>query len=175
MRFIFAATISVFAILHPCDDAEAQRWAPRAATQELEVISGRAAISINPSLWKEATPTQGNQRIFQHVSGGAYAMVVTDRLPTTLTELRGRVLNDARGTDPNLNVVEEKLRRVDGTDRLMLRMEGKVDGIPMTILGHYYSGLWGTVQVLTCTHPKLFREYRHDFEDFLNGFHLTPK
>ena len=73
MRFIFAATISAFATLHPCNDVEAQgrttttaqpravssgtaavfTAAPRAATQELEVISGRAAISINPSLWKE--------------------------------------------------------------------------------------------------------------------------
>jgi hypothetical protein len=175
MRFIFAATISVFATLHPCDVAEAQRWAPRAAPQELEVISGKAAISIDPSLWKETKSSQGNQRIFQHINGDAYAMVITERIPTTLNELRGRALNDARGTDPDLKIVEEKLRRVNGTDQLMLHMEGKVDGIPMAVLGNYYSGLWGTVQVLTCTRPKLFRKYRHDFEDFLNGFHLTPK
>jgi hypothetical protein len=175
MRFIFAATISALATLHPCNDVEAQRWAPRAATHELEVVSGRAAISINPSLWKETTSTQGNQRIFEHVSGDAYAMVITERISTTLSELRARALSDARDTDPDLKVVQEKLRRVNGTDQLMLHMEGKVDGIPMAILGNYYSGLWGAVQVLTCTRPNLFRKYRHDFEDFLNGFHLTPK
>jgi hypothetical protein len=195
MRFIFAATISAFATLHPCNDVEAQgrttttaqsravssgtaavfTAAPRAATQELEVISGRAAISINPSLWKETKSTHGNQRIFQHISGDAYAMVITERIPTTLNELRERALNDARETDPDLKIVEEKLRRVNGTDLLMLRIEGKVDGIPMAVLGYYYSGLSGTVQVLTCTRPKLFRKHRRDFEDFLNGFHLTLK
>lgn|SRR5262245_15397623 len=175
MRLIFAATISVFAILYPCDDVDAQRWAPRAATQELEVISGRAAISIDTSLWKETKSTQGNQRIFQHINGDAYAMVITERIPTTLNELRGRALHDARDTDPDLKVVEEKLRRVNGTEQLMLRMESKVDGIPMAVLGYYYSGAWGAAQVLTCTRPKLLRKYRHDFEDFLNGFHLTSK
>jgi hypothetical protein len=175
MRLIFAATISVFATLYPCHDVDAQRWAPRAATQELEVIKGKAAISIDTSLWKETKPTEGNQRIFQHINGDAYAMVITERIPTTLNELRGRALNDARDTDPDLKLVEEKLRRVNGLDQLILRMEGKVDGIPMAILGNYYSGQWGTVQVLTCTRPKLLRKYRHDFEDFLNGFHLTPK
>jgi hypothetical protein len=175
MRFILAATISVFATLYQCDHVEAQGWAPRAATQELEVINGTAAISINPSLWKETKSTQGTQRIFQHISGDAYAMVVTERIPTTLNELRERAVNDARETDSDLKIVEEKLRRVNGTDLLMLRIEGKVDGIPMAVLGYYYSGLSGTVQVLTCTRPKLFRKYRHDFEDFLNGFHLTLK
>ena len=175
MRLIFAATISVLATLHPCDDAEAQRWAPRGLTQELEVVSGRAAISINPSLWTETKSTQGNQRIFQHIGGDAYAMVITERIPTTLNELRGRALNDARGTDPDLKIVEEKLRRVNGTDQLMLRMEGRVDGIPIVVLGYYYSAPWGTVQVLTGTRPQLFRKYRHDFEDFLNGFHLAAK
>jgi hypothetical protein len=194
MRFIFAATISAFAALQACDDVQAQgrttstaqSWAvssgtsvftaaPRAATQELEVISGRAALSINPSLWKETKSTQGNQRIFQHISGDAYAMVITERIPTTLDELRGRVLNDARGTDPDLKIVEEKLRRMNGSELLMLRMEGKVDGIPMAVLGYYYGGRWGAVQVLTCTRPKQFRKYRHDFDDFLNGFHLMLK
>lgn len=102
-------------------------------------------------------------------------MVITERIPTTLNELRERALSDARETDPDVKIIEEKLRRVNGTNLLTLRIEGKVDGIPMAVLGYYYSGLSGTVQVLTCTRPKLFRKYRHDFEDFLNGFHLTLK
>jgi hypothetical protein len=174
MRCIFAATISVFAAL-VSSGTSVFSAAPRAATQELEVISGRAVLSINPSLWTETKSTQGNQRTFQHVSGDAYAMVITERIPTTLNELRQRVLNDARDTDPDLKIVEEKLRRMNGSDLLMLRMEGKVDGIPMAVLGYYYGGRWGTVQVLTCTRPKQFRKYRHDFDDFLNGFHLTLK
>ena len=100
-------------------------------------------------------------------------MVITESTLTTLHELRERVLNDARETDPDLKIVGEKVHRVNGTDLLVLRIEGKVDGIPMAVLGYYYSGLSGTVQVLTCTRPKLFRKYRRDFEDFLEGFHLT--
>jgi hypothetical protein len=192
---VLSAICFGLATLYPCDDIEAQggttttaqskavssgtatvfRAAPRAATQELEVISGRAAISINPSLWKETKSTQRNQRMFQHISGDGYAMVITEPIVTTLNQLRERALTDARETDPDLKIVEDKLRRVNGTDLLMLRIEGKVDGIPMAVFGYYYSGLSGTVQVLTCTRPKLFRKYRRDFEDFLNGFHLTLK
>lgn len=54
----------------------------------------------------------------------------------------------------------------------MLRLEGKTNGIAFTYLGYYYSSPSGTVQVITYTGQNLFQEYRHDFEDFLNGFHV---
>src|SRR5262249_50541794 len=81
-------------------------------------------------------------------------------------------LSNARDAAPDTRIVEEQRRRVNGTDVVMLRLEGKTNGIAFTYLGYYYSSPSGTVQVITYTGQNLFQEYRHDFEDFLNGFNV---
>jgi hypothetical protein len=81
-------------------------------------------------------------------------------------------LNNALEAAPDAKIVEEQRRRVNGTDVVMLRLEGTTSGIAATFLGYYYGGPAGTVQVICYTGQNLFQEYRPDFEDFLNGFHI---
>jgi hypothetical protein len=39
--------------------------APSWATQEIEILNGKAAVSINPSFWKETRPTETGKRSFE--------------------------------------------------------------------------------------------------------------
>jgi hypothetical protein len=71
-----------------------------------------------------------------------------------------------------VRLVEEQRRRVNGANVLLMRLDGKTNGVAFTYLGYYYTGPAGSVQVLTYTGQNLFAEYRPDFEDFLNGFRL---
>jgi hypothetical protein len=146
--------------------------APPAATQRVEVLSGRGAVSVTPNLWRETKSTETGRRTFVHRNGDGYAVVISERIQVQTNQLRNVALENAREAAPDVKIVEEQRRRVNGTDVLMLRLEGTTNGVAFTYLGYYYGGPAGTVQVLTYTGRNLFQEYRADFEDFLNGFQL---
>ena len=146
--------------------------APREATQEIEIINGKAALSLSPNLWKETKSTETGRRTFEHANGDGYAMIIAERIEIPIDQLREIALENAREAAPDTKIVEEQRRHVNGADVVMLRLEGKTNGVPFTYLGYYYGGTAGTVQVITYTGQNLFQEYRRDFEDFLNGFHL---
>jgi Tir chaperone family protein CesT len=146
--------------------------APRGATQEIEVLNGKAAVSITPNIWKETKSAEAGRRTFLHANGDGYGMIIAERIEISTDQLREVALNNAREAAPDMKIVEEHQRRVNGIDVVMLRLEGKTNGIAFTYLGYYYGGPAGTVQVITYTGQNLFQEYRSDFEDFLNGFHL---
>jgi len=59
--------------------------------------------------------------------------------------------------------------QVNGAEVLMLRLEGTIQGIAFTYFGYYFGGPAGSVQVVTYTGQNLFKEFRPDFEDLLNG------
>jgi hypothetical protein len=99
-------------------------------------------------------------------------MIISERISIPMDKLREIALDNARDAAPDIKVVEEQRRRVNGTDVLMMRLEGTTNGIPFTYLGYYYGGPVGTIQVITYTGQNLFDEYRKEFEEFLNGFRL---
>jgi Tir chaperone protein (CesT) family len=146
--------------------------APKGATQEIDILNGKAGMSINPNLWKETRSTETGRRSFQHLRGDGYAVIIAERIEIPLDRMKEIALSNAREADPEVRITEEQHRRVNGTEVLLLRLEGKVNGIAFTYFGYYYGGPAGTVQVITYTGQNLFQEYRRDFEDFLNGFHL---
>jgi hypothetical protein len=145
---------------------------PRTATQVMEILNARAAVSVNSNLWKETKSREPNRREFEHVKGDGYAMIISERIQVPLAKLRDIALENAREASPDAKIVEEQRRVVNGTDVLMLRLDGTINGVAFSYLGYYYGGAAGTIQVLTYTGQNLFDEFRPDFEDFLNGFHL---
>ena len=144
----------------------------RGATQEIELLSGRAAVWYDPAKWKETKSTDPGRRNFSHSSGDGYASIISERIEIPVEKLREIALSNARQAAPDVRIVEEQKRRVNGTDVVLLRMEGSTTGIKFTYLGYYYGGTVGTLQVITWTGQNLFSEYRKDFEEFLNGLRL---
>jgi hypothetical protein len=144
---------------------------PAGATQEIEILKGKAWLSFDPKKWKEASSEAG-RREFHHVNGDGYALVISERIQIPTEQLRAIALANAREAAGDVTVVEEQRRRVNGADLLLLRMEGHIKGIPFTYLGYYYGGSSGTIQLITYTGQNLFDEYRQDFENFLNGLRV---
>lgn len=145
---------------------------PADATQEVEILKGKVWLTFDPRKWKEAPSEAGNRKAFHHVNGDGYALVISERIQIATEQLRGIALANAREAASDVKIVEEQLRRVNGTDLLLLRMEGHIKGIPFTYLGYYYGGPAGTIQLITYTGQNLFDEYRQDFENFLNGLRV---
>jgi len=146
---------------------------PPGATQEIEILNGKAWLSFDPNKWKETgSSRERSKREFDHINGDGYAMVIVERIQIPTDKLREIALSNAREIASDVKVVEEQRRRVNGTDLLLLRTEGHIEGIAFTYLGYYYGGLAGTIQVITYTGQNLFDEFRKDFEDFLNGLRV---
>jgi hypothetical protein len=56
-----------------------------------------------------------------------------------------------------------------------LQIRGTIQSIPFVYLGYYYSGQEGSIQLLTYTASNLFDEYRHDFQELLDGFVVASR
>ena len=88
----------------------------------------------------------------------------------TLEALRTIALDNGKEAAPDIKVVKEDRRVVNGKEILFMQLEGTITGIPFTYLGYYYAGPAGTIQTLTMTGQNLLDEYRGDMMEFLNGF-----
>jgi len=177
---LLKATIPLLAGMLLCDAGQAQDkvsidrtfTAPRTATQDVDLLNGKAAVSIDPNLWKEMRPPEIDRRTFRHVSGHGYAVFISEQIELSLDQVRQIALDNAHEAAPDIRIIEEQRRRVNGTDVLLLRLEGNTSGAAVTYLGYYYGGPEGMVRVFTYTGQNLFQKYRRDFEDLLNGFRL---
>jgi hypothetical protein len=68
-------------------------------------------------------------------------------------------------------VLDDQRRRVSSTDVLLLQTEVTVQGLPFTYFGYYWrSPGHGSGDHLHESHAV--REYRAEFEDFLNGLRV---
>lgn len=143
-----------------------------AATERVELLRGGMALFIDPGKWKQAPSDDPTKISFRHASGEAYGMVVAERLAIPLPRLKEIAIRNAREAAPDIRVTLEEQRRVNDVDVLAMQMEGRIQGIPFTYFGYYFSGPQGSVQVLTYTGSNLFAEYRPEFEEFLDG--LAP-
>lgn len=86
-----------------------------------------------------------------------------------IQSLKEVAIENARSVAPDVKVVKEEYRNVNGLTVLFLQMNGTLKGIKFTYYGYYYSGTGGTIQFLTYTAQSLMDKYIADCELLLNG------
>lgn len=131
----------------------------------------KIGIKLNPKKWSfKKTSEEGVEYNLNSKGKDAYALVLTERVEIPLENLRNIALDNAKEVAPDVHIVHEEYRVVNGETVLCLQMNGTTQGIKFTYLGYYYSFDKGTVQFVTYTSQKLFDEYKSDMEELLNGF-----
>jgi hypothetical protein len=148
---------------------------PPGTTTQLDILQGQASISFNSLTWKETRSLEAGKRMFEHVGGAGFAMVVAESINIPTERLRERALANMRKTASEVQVINAQQRRVNGTDVMALQTDVTVRGRPFTYLGYYYGGSAGTVQVVTYADRTRFEEYRREFEQFLNGLRIVAR
>ncbi len=128
-------------------------------------------IWIDPKSWSFAKETDKGASEFQFQKKGddLYAMLVSEKIQIAIEELKGIAIENAKDVAPDIKVVKEEYRNVNGIKVLMLQMSGTIQGIRFTYYGYYFSNSNGTIQFLTYTGENLFNDYLDDIELFLNG------
>jgi hypothetical protein len=145
-----------------------------AATERLVLNGGKVSLSFDPKKWQKAKGEEPAMQGFTHLRGDGYAKLIYERLQMPLATLKQVALANAKEAAPDLKVVSEEKRVVNGRQVLCMQLKGTIQGIPFVYLAYYYAGKEGSIQVLTFTGENLFSEYRTDFEEFLNGLVIGP-
>lgn len=127
---------------------------------------------LNPKEWtfNKASSNEDAEYELYLKNEDLYAMVITEKAEIPLKTLRKIAIDNARLVAPDLKVVHQEYRNVNGIDVLNLQMDGTVEGLKFTYYGYYYSNENGTVQLISYTAQNLIDSYREDADKLLNGF-----
>lgn len=128
-------------------------------------------IYINPKKWsfKKATNNLDAEYELQLKDGDIYGMVITEKIEVPLETLKSIALENGKAVAPDLKIVKEEYRIVNGIKVLLLQMNGTFQGIKVSYYGYYFSSTNGTVQFITYTSQNLMDSYRAESEKLLNG------
>lgn len=126
---------------------------------------------IDPKAWSFSKGTDQDEFEFQFQlkNEDLYGMLITERMQIPLKTLKVIALDNAKTVSPDIKVVKEEYRNVNGIKVLMMQMSGTIQGMKFFYYGYYYSDENGTLQFLTYTGETLLKEYQDDIELFLNG------
>lgn len=144
---------------------------PEKATFLLKSKNINTGFWIDPKKWSfiKSTDNPDAEYELNLREGDLYGMIITEKIEIPLETLKVIALENAKSVAPNLEIMREEYRMVNGIKVLHLEMKGTIQGIKFTYFGYYYSNEKGTVQYITFTAQNLMDEFKEDVEELLNG------
>ncbi len=126
---------------------------------------------LDPKKWsfKKAANNEDAEYELQLKEGDLYGMIITEKMEVPLEALKDIAIENGRAVAPDLTIVKEEYRTVNGTKVLLIQMNGTTQGIKFSYYGYYYSNSNGTIQFVTYTSQNLLDTYVNDCEELLNG------
>ena len=126
---------------------------------------------LDPKKWsfKKASNNGDAEYELQLKGGDLYGMIITEKVEVPLETLKDIAIENGRAVAPDLKIVKEEYRTVNGTKVLLIQMNGSTQGIKFSYYGYYYSNSSGTIQFVTYTSQNLLDSYVNDCEELLNG------
>lgn len=138
------------------------------------ITSKRVSVGcwIDPKKWTfQAAPAhEAAEYELEHTNGSLYALLITENLDISLVSLGNIALDNARDAAPDLQVVAQEYREVNGIDVLMLRMTGTIQDIKFSYYGYYYTADDIATQFLVYSSEAFMNENLAEVEELLNGF-----
>ncbi|MCX6294184.1 MAG: hypothetical protein NT127_07815 [Sphingobacteriales bacterium] len=126
---------------------------------------------LNPKIWsfeksKDDSPAEYNLSM---KGAGLYGMIISEKIEIPLETLKSLAVKNAMDAAPDMKIVKEEYRIVNGIKVLLLQMNGTMQGVKFTYYSYYFSNTNGSVQFVTYTSKKLFESYKPKMESLLNG------
>lgn len=136
------------------------------------VKGGKVSFFFDATKWIQKKSDEPNKIGFEYHEGDIYGMLIAERIAIPIGTLRELAIKNARAAAPDIRVVQEENRIVNGVNVLCMQMDGTIENIKFTYYGYYYSGKFGSIQLLTYTSQNLFQEYLPQMTEFLNGLEV---
>jgi hypothetical protein len=119
--------------------------------------------------FKKAVNNSEAEYEFQLKGEDLYGMLISEKIEIPLENLKEIALQNAKEVAPDLKVIKEEYRNVNGLKVFLMQMDGTTQGIKFSYYGYYFSNRQGTVQFVTYTAQNLLKNYLKEAELFLNG------
>ena len=144
---------------------------PKDSSFLLKSIKNNSAYWINTDKWSfgKAKDNPEVEYQFQLKGKDLYAMAVNEGIEIARESLIDIALSNARSAAPDVKIVRQEYRIVNGKKVIYMEMNGTIQSIKFTYLGYYYSDASGSTQLVTYTATNLVDKYRSEINDFLNG------
>ena len=126
---------------------------------------------LNPKIWafKKSTDNPDAEYELQLKGEDLYGMIISEKVEIPLETLKSIALENGRAVAPDLKVVKEEYRSVNGLKVLFLQMNGTMQGVKFSYYGYYFSTKNGSIQYITYTSQNLQNSYIKECENLLNG------
>jgi len=149
---------------------------PAASTFQLKSKKTKFAVNLNAKDWtfKKSGDNEDAEYELDYKSGDLFALLIPEQIEIPLETLRNIAIQNARNAAPDLQIVEEEYRMVNGQKMLYMQMNGTVQGVKISYMGYYFSSSVGTVQFLTYTSQNLLDSFRSEALKLLNGLCIQP-
>ncbi len=135
-------------------------------------------VWYNPSKWTlmDIKPSEASEYFLKLKNEDGYCITVTEKIEIPLDNFKNIVVKnmEMRGVN-SIEFQKEEYRIVNNVKVLHLEFSTKVQGINLLYSGYYFSNESGTSQILCYTSTNLFKQYKNEFENILNGFVVTKK
>lgn len=154
----------------PTSKAEYKR-SPSATQFYKSDICSPFGFYVNESVWKKMnSPSEDVEIAMQLRYGNAFLSFIAEKLPLTIEALRQTIIYNAESVAPDLQILKEEFRVVNGHKVLMIQMKGTIHGISFIYMGYYYVDGENAIQLLTYTNEATFTKFQKETEELLNGF-----
>jgi len=149
---------------------------PLTAAKALKGRREKYSVWYDDAKWKPS-PVSSNQYPsestpefqFNHASGDAVALVIYERFLIPGETARDAAMDTLRKAAPDIRIVQEENRIVNGKQVLCLRTEGTIGQIPTDFFCYYYAGKSGFIQFVTYAKQELFEKNKKEMQEILNG------
>ncbi len=137
----------------------------------LKSIKAGVGIWIDTKKWqfKKAIKNEEAEYEFHSKQGDIYGMLISEKIEIPLESLRKIAYSNAKEAAPDIQIMKEEYRTVNGKKVLLLQMNGTITGIKFVFYGYYLSHEKGTVQFISYTSQSIFNHEVANAEEFLNG------
>lgn len=144
---------------------------PETSTFLLKSTLFNVGFYLNPKKWAffKADGNTDAEYELQSKSKDLSGIIISEKTEIPLPTLRKTAFENAKAIAPDLKILSEEYRMVNGNKVLMMNMEGTMQGTQFSYLGYYYSNKNGTVQFLTYTSKDLMKDLIPECEELLNG------
>lgn len=141
------------------------------ATFLLKSTTFKVGFWLNPKKWSFTKDGSNAEAEYELKLKGedVYAMILTEKIEIPLETLKIIALENAKSVAPDMKVIKEEYRTVNGIEILLIEMKGTLQGIKIAYYGYYFSNPNGTVQFMTFTSQNLIDGYKAECEELLNG------
>lgn len=132
---------------------------------------------LNPKEWSFTKNTENTDAEYElnWKNGDIYGMIISEEIKIPITTLREIAVSNGKTVSPDIKIIEEEYRNVNGLEVLMMKMKGTMYGIKFEYFGYYYSNDSGTVQFITYSSDTVLEKNQKLCEKLLNGITTLEK